>query len=402
MKRLLQINVTANWGSTGHIAEDIGQIVMTNGWQSHIAYGRNITNSISNAYKIGNKWSIYFHVLQTRLFDRHGLESKKATCDLIQYIEQIHPNIIHLHNIHGYFLNYPILFDYLSKADIPIVWTLHDCWPFTGHCAYYDFTKCSRWKTGCYDCPQKKEYPASLFLDRSMRNYIDKKHWFTTPKKMTIVSVSNWLAGEIKKSFLGHYPIKVIHNGIDTDIFKPYSVNKKAFGLDGKFVILGVASVWSQRKGLADFIKLRGLLPDDYAILLIGLDKKQISELPTGIVGLSRTNNIQELAEYYSMADVYINTSVEETLGMTTIESLACGTPAIVYEATACTETISPECGFAVTPHDIKRIIELITYIKSLGTDVYSTACRNRAVKHFNKADRFNEYFTLYNSLISK
>ena len=402
MPLLLQINVTANWGSTGRIAEEIGQLVATQGWESHIAYGRYLNDSTSHIFRIGSQKDIYNHVLSTRFLDRHGLASKNATHNLIRHIEQINPDIIHLHNIHGYYLNYPVLFEYIARTNVPVVWTLHDCWSFTGHCSHFDFIRCNRWLTGCYACPQKKEYPTSWLLDRSSKNYSDKKRWFTSLKNLTIVSVSQWLAGEVRKSFLGHYPIQVIYNGIDTEVFSPCVVDKKRFGLDGKFVVLGVASVWSARKGLADFIELRRVLPDDCVIVLIGLNQKQIASLPAGIVGISPTNDVYELAEYYSMADVYINTSVEETLGLTTVESLSCGTPAIVYKATACPETVSLECGFVVEPHNIRRLVEIVNHIKSDGKDIYSTACRCRAVEHFNKTDRFNEYLDLYNRLISK
>ena len=212
--------------------------------------------------------------------------------------------------------------------------------------------------------------------------------------------MSEWLSGEVRKSFLRQYPIKVIYNGIDTEKFRPCEVDKKRFGFDGKFVVLGVASVWSSRKGLADFIELRKALPEDCIIVLIGLNQKQIDSLPTGIVGILRTNDVHELAEYYSMADVYINMSVEETLGLVTVESLSCGTPAIVYNATACPETVSSECGFVVDPHDIRRLVEIVHHIKSVNKSVYSAACRRRAVEYFNKTTRFDEYLELYESLI--
>lgn len=403
MYRILQINECLN-GSTGKIARQIGDLAIDNGWDSYIAYSawENEFPCKSKLIKIGSKYDRYFHALETRLRDNHGLASRRATKKFIEIVKELAPDIVHLHLIHGYYLNYPILFDYLSQADIPIVWTLHDCWAFTGHCAHYDFSGCQRWQTMCHDCPQKKEYPASLFFDRSAQNYAEKKYWFTSVRNMTLVPVSEWLAKEVKKSFLGQYPVHVIYNGIDINVFKPCPVDKKSFGLAGKFVVLGVASVWSQRKGLADFIKLRGMLSDDYVIVLIGLNKKQITSLPEGVVGISNTNNVQELAEYYSMADVYINASVEETLGMTSIESLSCGTPVIVYNATACPETVSSKCGFVVAPHDIEYIVKVITQIKKQGKIAYKESCRKRAVTCFNKMERFEEYLILYDSLKTK
>ena len=402
MLTLLQINVTANWGSTGRIAEEIGQTAMANGWESHIAYGRRANASTSNLIKIGCKCDVYTHYLRNRLFDEEGLGSKRATHKLIERIKDLNPDIIHLHNIHDHWLNYPVLFECLANINTPVIWTIHDCWAFTGHCAYYDSAGCRRWQTGCYDCPQREGHPDFLFLDHSTQNYAAKKKWFMSLKEMTLVPVSNWLAGEVQKSFLGKYPIKVIHNGIDTDVFSPCAVDKKKFGLGGKFVVLGVASVWSSRKGLSDFIELRKALPEDCVIVLIGLSQKQISSLPDGIVGISRTNNVQELVEYYSMADVYINTSIEETLGLTSIESQSCGTPTIVYNATACPETISSECGFVVEPHDISRLVEIVNHIRSQGKDKYSETCRHWAVEHFNKTDRFSEYIELYENILNE
>lgn len=402
MPILLQINVTANWDSTGKIAEEVGQEAIARGWESHIAYGRHIHNSTSKLYRIGNDIGIYCHVLQTRLFDQHGFGSKKATKDLVKHIERIKPDIIHLHNIHGYYLNYPVLFEYLSQKKVPVVWTLHDCWPFTGHCAHYDSVKCGRWKSGCFDCPQRESYPASLLLDNSAKNYEEKKRCFNSIKNLMLVTVSEWLAGEVKKSFLQDKEIRVIHNGIDIEVFKPLSIDKGRFDLKDKFVILGVASRWTGKKGLADFIRLRDLLSEEFEIILIGLNKKQISALPKGIRGIQRTTNVAELVKYYSLADVYINASVEETLGMTTIESLACGTPAIVYDATACPEVITQGCGFVVAPHDLNKLMGAIDHVRKVGKSSYTNACRERAKKEFNKKDRYADYISLYQELLKK
>ena len=398
--KVIQINTTCNWGSTGHIAEGIGNAIINTGGKNYILYGRYGNPSNSYAYKYNKKIDFYYHILQTRLFDRHGLASNIATRKIIDAIRQLKPNIIHLHNIHGYYLNYKILFKFLSETNIPIVWTLHDCWSYTGHCAYYSYIKCERWKIGCHNCPQTTSYPSTWCFDRSENNYLDKKYFFTSVKNMTIVPVSNWLANELKSSFLNKYPIKVIHNGINLDIFCPQKIHKKDFGVDDKFVILGVASNWEKRKGLNDFIYLRTLLPSEFIIILIGLSESQIKKMPKGIIGIRRTNNVQELAKYYSVSDVYINFSVEETFGMTTCESLACGTPIIVYNSTACPEIVSKDTGFIIEPGDFESVIDAIQKIKILGKNKYQNICRQRAVQHFNKEDKYIEYINLYNQLI--
>lgn len=402
--KVLQINVTSNWGSTGRIVEDIGNLIKKSGDESYIAYGRNNNPSNSITIKVGNDSEIYFHILATRLLDRHGLASKKGTKELIKEIIKINPDIIHLHNIHGYYLNYKILFEYLSKTNITIVWTLHDCWAYTGHCAFYSYENCNRWKTECHHCPQLKKYPISWYKDRSRKNFIDKLKAFTSIKNMTLVPVSNWLGKEIESSFLKKYPVKVIHNGIDLNVFCPQKPFKTInnIPINDKFVILGVASVWDDRKGLADYIQLRKLLPAEFIIVLIGLNQQQISKLPPGIIGISRTNNSQELAQYYSTADVYANFSVEETFGLTTCESLACGTPVIVYNATACPEIVSEETGYITDIKDFNSIRDKIYAIKNKGKESYSIACRRRAEMLYNKEYCYSQYIKLYKSLICK
>ena len=278
-KKLLQINITANWGSHGRIAEEIGQLAMSQGWESHIAYGRWANPSQSQLYHIGSMWDERWHGLQSRLFDNHGLASKKATRKLLEEIKRISPNIIHLHNIHGYYLNYPLLFDYLAKSDLPVVWTLHDCWPITGHCAGFTYAPCEKWKFGCKECQHKETYPQSLFLSKSERNYVRKRQSFNSLDKLVIVPVSQWLADIVNESHLRNHSIKMIHNGIDLDKFRP--AISRTNHLNDMKIVLGVCSVWEPRKGLKDFYLLRDLLDNSYQIVLIGLTNKQIKVLPS-------------------------------------------------------------------------------------------------------------------------
>lgn len=400
--RVLQINSTLNWGSTGRIAEEIGLEIMAVGGESYIAYGRYANFSQSNSIRIGNKLDIYFHVLCTRIFDSHGLISIKSTQRLIDRIKEIRPDIIHLHNIHGYYLNFPILFKYLSISNIPIVWTLHDCWSFTGHCSHYMSIDCNRWLSQCYKCPLKKEYPSSLLFDRSEKNYNEKKQCFNSIKDLTLVPVSDWLDNEIGKSFFQNRYSRVIHNGVDINIFSPQNSLKGKYGNSEKFVILGVCSVWIDKKGLPDFFLLREKLSENYEIILIGLTKTQIKQLPQGIIGIERTNSVQELAAYYSSADVFFNPTWEDNFPTTNLEALACGTPVITYKTGGSPEAIDENTGFVIEQGNLNEAIRAMEQIKSVGKGAYTQACRERAVKYFNKKDRYADYLQLYNEILNK
>ena len=401
MPTLLQINTVINSGSTGHIAEELGKLVMEKGWKSYIAYGRNPRPTNSIPIKIGTKLGVYSHVLLTRIFDRHGFGSYFATKKLIKNIKKIKPDIIHLHNIHGYYLNIEVLFTYLRTLDIPIIWTLHDCWSFTGHCSHYTAVNCNKWKSSCFLCPQKKQYPKSLF-DNSKKNYKDKKGLFTGLKNLTLVTPSIWLAEEVKKSFLKEYPVKVIHNGIDLNVFKPIEDKQNLIsGTNKRKIILGVASVWNDRKGYKDFLALSKLLTNDEEIVLIGVTEKIIETLPSNIKGIKRTESKEELAEWYSKALVYFNASIEETFGMTCAEAQSCGTPIIVYNSTALPETISEKTGILVEPNNIEKVYDAIQEIKQKGKAYYSTECRKRAEHLFEEKNNFSEYIDLYKTLIN-
>lgn len=400
MKTLLQINTVVNRGSTGRIAEEIGKLAMQSGWNSYIAYGRQKAYSQSNLIHIGNLFDCYMHVLQTRLFDRHGFGSKKTTMRFIEQIEKISPDIVHLHNIHGYYLNYPILFDYLAEMDIPVIWTLHDCWSFTGHCPYFDFVKCDKWQSICYSCIQTRKYPASWFVDRSKKNFIDKRACFNKLRKLTLVPVSNWLDSLIKKSFLSENNTMVIHNGIDLDTFFPHPSIKKKLGLQNRFVILGVANIWEERKGLDDFILLSKKVSSNVVIILIGLSKKQIQKIPNSIIGIERTDSVNQLAEYYSSADLYVNLTKEDNFPTTNIEALACGTPVLTYRTGGSIEAITPEVGFIVEKGNIDGILAAIQIVKTNGKEKYISICRDHAVLHFRNSQCFTKYIDLYNSLL--
>lgn len=402
-KKLLQINITANWGSHGKIAEGIGNVVMSHGWESHVAYGRWANPSSSQLYHIGSMMDERIHGVGSRLFDNHGLMSKRATIQLLNYVEQLNPDIIHLHNIHGYYLNYRELFSFLSQANKPVVWTLHDCWPYTGHCAHYMYVQCDRWKTHCEFCPQKRSYPASLLLDCSYRNYDMKKQAFLSVPNLTLVPVSKWLEGDLRQSFLKDCRIQQIYNGIDINVFKPQTDTKAIMGKynipSGKCVLLGVASNW-WRKGFEDFLQLRRLLDDRYVIVLVGLDEKRMKSLPKGVIGIRRTENVTDLCGLYSLADAFLNLTLEDNMPTTNLEALACGTPVITYRTGGSIEAIDEFTGYIANQGDIEFVCELVESVFSREKDVFKRICRQRVIDNFSSSVQYEKYYMLYNRLL--
>ena len=348
--KYLFINSVAGYGSTGRIAADKCRELMAQGHTCVLAYGRmNVNCADIPTVQIGSGLDTKCHFLRGRLLDDHGFGSRKATRRFLEWVRTYDPDVIWLHNIHGYYIHIGELFAYLRTCGKRIVWTLHDCWAFTGHCAYFDFVRCDRWKTGCHHCPQKHSYPASVFLDNSRKNFERKKALFTGISNVILTVPSCWLEQRVKQSFLKDYPVEVVYNTVNREIFKPTPGDfRQKYGLTDKTVILGVASVWDARKGLGDFIELSGMLDDSFRIVLIGLTPKQIASLPGAILGLPRTDSPGQLAQAYTAADVYVNPSTEETFGMTAMEARCCGTEAVVYTDTACEEIVNRFGGIAV------------------------------------------------------
>ncbi|MCI8372246.1 MAG: glycosyltransferase [Lachnospiraceae bacterium] len=338
--KVLQINTVCGTGSTGRIAVDLYDKLEAQGHECLIAYGRGKAPEGIHAVRIGNDLDTYMHAAMTRITDKTGFYSRRATRKFIEKIKEYQPDLIHLHNLHGYYLDIRQLFHYIRKEQIPVVWTLHDCWPFTGHCAHFDYIGCSKWQEGCHNCPQKKEYPASKFLDHSQQNYQIKKELFTSLEDMKIITPSNWLAGLVKQSFLSKYPVEVVHNQINTAVFKPTESDfRRRFHLENPFIVLGVANVWIQKKGLQDFIKLSEQLDDSIQIILVGVNKKLKKIIPDKILTIQRTDSIKQLAEIYSAADVYLNLTYEDNYPTTNLEAHACGTTVISYQTGGSTES---------------------------------------------------------------
>lgn len=394
-KKLVQINVTCN-GSTGRIMEQIQKEAISQGWEAYSFFGRGKPSN-EFCYKIGNKLDVLFHVLITRLFDLQGHGSKVATKKMIKKIKQFDPDVIHLHNIHGYYLNMKVLFDYLKSCNKKIVWTLHDCWPFTGHCSHFTMSKCDKWQNGCKCCSQTKSYPKSLYVDNSEYQYKLKAKLFTGINNLTLVVPSNWLAELVKESFLSEYDIKVINNGIDLSIFKPTNVIlvRERYNIpSNKKIILGVASVWNISKGLEEFVKLSKIIDEDKIIVLVGLNKKQIKALPNNIIGIERTESIEELANLYSNAYVFVNPTLEDNFPTTNLEALACGTAVVTYNTGGSIESIDGNCGIIVNKHDIVSLNASINNIQSFS----SNDCLKRS-KEYDNNKIYKKYLYMYESV---
>lgn len=363
--KYLFINSVCGIRSTGRICTDLAQQLEAEGNECKIAYGRveDVPEQFQRyAVRIGNDFDLKVHALQTRLFDTHGFGSKKATARFLKWADEYNPDVVWLHNIHGYYINIEMLFAWVkSRPDMQVKWTLHDCWAFTGHCSYFTMAKCEQWKSHCSYCPQLRRYPKCYVTGNVSKNFERKKAAFTCVKNMTLITPSKWLADLAKQSFLSEYPVEVCYNTIDTNVFKPTPSDfRERYGLANKIIVLGVASVWEERKGLNDFVKLAEMLDDHYAIVLVGLTEKQIKQIPKQIKGLRRTNSASELAAIYTAEDVFVSPSVEETFGLTPMEAEACGTASVVYADTACAE-IAKQQGNTVIEPGVENLYRAIT-----------------------------------------
>lgn len=396
--RVFIVNSMCGSGSTGRIVSDTYQLLKKHGDTVKIAYGLgNATNvEPGDAVKINDKRGYYCHNLLSRVTDKAGLYSKNQTQRLVREIETFNPDIIQLHNLHGYWLNYRILFEYLETIRVPIVWTLHDCWSFTGHCSHFDLCGCEQWKVGCRKCVQLKEYPKCYLWGRVSKNYALKKELFTSIENMTIVTPSEWLADKVKESFLGKYRVQCIHNGIDRNVFKPRGTElKQKLNIKDKKIILSVSSVWNKQKGLFDLFELSKLLPQDYKMIIVGLDDKQIKLCPPNVLGIRRTESVIELSEYYSLADVFVNMTYEDTFPTVNLEALACGTPVITYSTGGSPEAISHDTGVVIRQGHYEEVLKAIMTLQN-----YDKQEVRAWSEKFDKWERYKEYIVLYTSAV--
>ena len=404
-RKLLQINPVVRLNtSTGRIRKEIGEIAIAAGWESYIAYSGardGVPQHSSQLIPVGNKLDLALHAVATRLFDAHGLVSRRATRQFIQRIQEIDPDIVHIHNVHGYWLNYPLLCQYLKESGKPVIWTVHDCWLYTGHCYYYSAAGCDKWSRGCGHCPQKRAFPASWLFDRSARNWRDKQRAFGSLERLTIVPVSDWIRGEMSRSFLKDKQFRVIHNGIDLDVFKPEAAEGQE--RPAGTVLLGVATLWHEEKGVRDFVKLAGKLRPDEQLVLVGrMSEAQRAAFPAGVRLVERTENVAKLAALYATATAFVNPTWQDNYPTVNLEAIACGTPVVTYRTGGSVEAVSEGTGFVVEQGDVDGLLARVRELAAMDRQAVAGRCRAFALQHFSKQERYQDYIRLYENLTGR
>lgn len=404
MPRLLLINVTRSVLSTGRIVDSIGHLAKEQGWDVCVVHGaRYVGDSDLDHYQVTTYTNEVLHYLKSTLFDAQGLGSYYPTKRLIKFMGAYKPDVVHIHNIHGCYIHYPLLFDYLRNKRIQTIWTLHDCWPMTGHCVHFEKTRCVKWKTQCEKCPAIRDFPSSWIIDNSRKNYLRKKRLLADMANLQITTVSKWLYSVAQESFLKERPSRVIYNGVDTKVFKPTNSSvRDTLSVGNKILLLGLASSFDERKGIWDYVHLSKILPSKkYQILLVGGNDADMQKTAnTNIIHLARTDDTKQLVEIYSASDILLSLSYEETFGLTIAEAMSCGTPSIVYNNTAQPELVTEQTGIVVETGNIEGIITAIQTIEKKGKKSYTANCRLRAEQCFDKAKRYAEYLQLYNSIL--
>ena len=391
--KIVQINATSIGGSTGKICNAVSSLLSQKGVENYILYSL-YNGSTQSSIKFSNTPIRYIQALFEKLFGNSGFGNHISTLILVNKLKQIKPDIVHLHNIHSHDVNLTMLFGYLKSHNIKVFWTFHDCWAFTGGCAHFDGVKCEKWEMQCGDCPIFRRN--SYYLDRTRKNYNKKKVLYGGGVDLTIITPSKWLGDVVKKSFLKNYPVKVINNGIDFNVFHPVSSDfRRKYNIEDKFILLGVAFEWSEKKGLDVFLQLSADLLEVYQIVLVGTNSEVDKALPSNIISIHKTNNQQELAEIYSAADVFLQLTREENFPTVNIEALACGTPVITFDTGGSPEIIDESCGLAVEKNEYKQLTEGIEYVRN-----YKPYTKDSCIKRsrmFEQDSKFKEYLRLYN-----
>lgn len=400
--KVLQINTIYKDKSTGRTCWELEKKLVEKGHECVTAFGHGKRSS-ENTYRINTDVEYFLHNILSRVTGLEGYFSYFATRRLIRFIKRYSPDVIHLRNLHGHYLNLPLFFKFLKKSKIPVVMHLHDCWIMTGKCCYPVYNNCNKWQTQCENCPSRKVYPVSYLFDFSKKMHNDKKKWFSKIEKCTVVGVSDWIAGEGKKSYLNKFPVTRVYNWINTDVFHPYEDAKKSdFGLDeDKFTLVFSGASWvTSPQKVEDMLALADLMDDDMQILLIGKTTEGFHHPKIKCAGF--VGDVEQLAKMYSVGDAYIHVSTADTFGKVIAEAMACGLPAVVYDNTACPELVSEGCGAAVEPHNIEQLINELQIIKKNGKAHYSEKCKNRVKNSFSYDTNVQQTLEIYNELISK
>lgn len=400
--KIVQINTTFNQGSIGRTTAEVHGYLVANGDASYV-FTSTVDDKANNVYCIGNTFDHKIHGLLSKLFGLQAYFSHVPTRKLLRKLDGIKPDVVHLRNLHSNYINLPMLLRYLAKKNIATVLTLHDCWFITGKCCYYTHVNCDKWKSECHDCPALKYDNVSWFFDRTRKVYNDKKRLFSAIPRLAVCGNSQWTTDQASKSFLKDASyVGRIYNWIDQEVyhFEDCQDLRVKHNLEGKFVVLGVSQGWSNRKGLDIFIKLANSLPLVKFVLVGKMNSNE--QLPDNIISVGQTQNIKELCKYYSLADVFINPSLQETFGKVSAEALCCGTPIIVNNATANPELVGDGCGYVVNNNDISEYVSCLNRIQTAGKGAFSSKCIAFAKENFDRETNIREYINLYHKLIDK
>ncbi len=399
--RVFQLNTFCGVKSTGRIATDIAKLLEKEGHECRVGFGAEDAPSEYGrfAVRVGGPVERKLHGALRKLLDGEGYGSHVGTLALIRKMKRFQPDVVHLHNIHGCYLNFRLLFGYLRREGIPVVWTFHDCWPFTGHCAYFDYAQCEKWKTRCHACPQQRSYPVCIGLDGSRRNHRHKQKLFTELKSLTIVTPCHWLKGYVQCSLFEGVPVRVVYNGVDPGVFHPVdgSPLRARYGLDAPYVVLAVAAAWDERKGLTYLLEAANALGPEYQVVVLGLSPEQLRGLPSSVRGLPATGSVAELAQWYSLASCLANPTMEDNMPMVNLEALACGTPVAVFKTGGCVEAVDETCGRLVEQGSAAGLAQAILELAPQKAAL-EKACVERS-QRFLASDCYRQYLALYKEL---
>ena len=390
--KVVQINTVYDRGSTGKICRAVSNLLTEKEIENYILFSSG-DSDISNAVSCCTKWYTKGQALKSRILGNYGFNSRMETNRMIGYLERIKPDVVHLHNIHGHDCHLDLLFDYFRRNKIKLIWTFHDCWAFTAYCPHFMFKKCDKWKSECNHCPRR--YDFSWFFDRS-RIMFERKRKCFFDLDLTIITPSQWLADVVRESFLKEYPVRVIRNGIDLQIFQPTPNQfREEYGIpEEKKILLGVAFGWSVQKGLDVFLELVKRLPcEKYQIVLVGTDNKVDQQLPKSIISIHRTQNQRKLAEIYTAADLFINPTREENYPTVNMEAIACGLPILTFDTGGSKEMLNESVGVAIPADDIDRLEREVLCMCSRKYDKKSF---ETIAKTYDEKQRFEEYIKLY------